>query len=541
MLLRHSSTTPAPASLNRLTQWGWSRSIVIILAILAVSFFLFGYFAIYWRSADMDFMVVYNAVAMNDGKPQLFFDHPGYFTILSVKAWFQILHGLGLLDAYSLPAFTAATEEPAFGQVMTEAVRAARLAAWLTASLSILVFALLCRIVLRDWRIALLATFAFAFSGGVALHIRVLRSEMIAATLVIVALMILIIAARRATLWRPLALGVAALLCVLAIENKVQAVFLAAAWPVAALAFGTAESRSLPFWSSRTAWLAVAFSAGLAGLAAVFAYPLVASGLDPAIAAGVGLRPLIAGTFGLYQAALVGLVGICLITFAAIWKVSLAETLASALIIVAGAALGLLALNIAYNINNIVAIINPVEKMLTFAGLENSGGSGGLRSMIDALGTNAVGVLKRYTYVLRTSPRPAIFLIWLIIPGIFYAWRRGARQTALQASLLMLIVFGFDVLGNQRGLGLPIFYTTFSDPLIILAGALLLVQMPNVWGSRFAFWIGVTLISVHLAFSQAEPIKRMLSRNTPEGVCDWRQYYLPLLQIPWCDAASNTR
>jgi len=32
-------------------------------------------------------MVIYNALVLNDGKPQLFFDHTGYITILSVKVW----------------------------------------------------------------------------------------------------------------------------------------------------------------------------------------------------------------------------------------------------------------------------------------------------------------------------------------------------------------------------------------------------------------------------------------------------------------------
>ena len=38
-------------------------------------------------------MVIYNALALNDGKPQQFFDHTAYLTILSVKFWFQLLHG----------------------------------------------------------------------------------------------------------------------------------------------------------------------------------------------------------------------------------------------------------------------------------------------------------------------------------------------------------------------------------------------------------------------------------------------------------------
>ena len=64
---------------------------------------------------------------------------------------------------------------------MTSAVRAGRLLAWLTATGCVLVFAGLMRLVVRDWRVALIATFAFAFSGGVAIHARILRSELLAA------------------------------------------------------------------------------------------------------------------------------------------------------------------------------------------------------------------------------------------------------------------------------------------------------------------------------------------------------------------------
>src|ERR1700692_588292 len=81
----------------RLTFLGWRWGLAAIAAGLAASFFLYGYALIYWRNADMDFMVIYNALALNDGKPQLFFDHTAYLTILSLKLWFQLLHGLGLL------------------------------------------------------------------------------------------------------------------------------------------------------------------------------------------------------------------------------------------------------------------------------------------------------------------------------------------------------------------------------------------------------------------------------------------------------------
>src|SRR6202140_5999032 len=95
---------------DRLTFLGWRWGLAAIVAGLAASFFLFGYALIYWRNADMDLMVIYNALALNDGKPQLFFDHTAYITILSLKLWFGLLHALGLLDAWSLSAMPSASD-----------------------------------------------------------------------------------------------------------------------------------------------------------------------------------------------------------------------------------------------------------------------------------------------------------------------------------------------------------------------------------------------------------------------------------------------
>src|ERR1019366_1068892 len=86
----------ATDAFDRLTFLGWRWGLTAIITGLAVSFFLYGYALIYWRNADMDFMVIYNALALNDGNPQLFFDHTAYLTILSLKSWFQLLHSLGL-------------------------------------------------------------------------------------------------------------------------------------------------------------------------------------------------------------------------------------------------------------------------------------------------------------------------------------------------------------------------------------------------------------------------------------------------------------
>src|SRR3954447_23344233 len=110
-------------SLDRLTFPGWRRGLAAIVLGLAVSFFLFGYGLVYWRNADMDFMVIYNALLLNDGKPQQFFDHPAYITILSLQLWFKLLHGLGLLDAWRLSSMPPASDAAAFDAAMTSAVR----------------------------------------------------------------------------------------------------------------------------------------------------------------------------------------------------------------------------------------------------------------------------------------------------------------------------------------------------------------------------------------------------------------------------------
>ncbi|MFG3757441.1 hypothetical protein, partial [Klebsiella pneumoniae] len=72
---------PRRDALARLTGLGPRGGLAAILLGLAVSFFALGYTAVYWRNADMDFMVIYNALALNDGRPQLYFDHPAYLTI----------------------------------------------------------------------------------------------------------------------------------------------------------------------------------------------------------------------------------------------------------------------------------------------------------------------------------------------------------------------------------------------------------------------------------------------------------------------------
>ena len=541
---RSPTSAPRPASragfdaLAPLTFLGWWQGLAAIVLSLAVSFFLYGYAVVYWRNADMDFMVIYNALVLNDGKPQQFFDHTGYLTILIVKVWFEILHGLGLLSSYSLSSMPPASDPHGFDAAMTSAVRAGRLVAWLIATASVLVFASLIRAVVRDWRVALIATFAFAFSGGIAVHERILRTELVAACPVIFALMILIVTGRRASLARPLWMALAAALCVLGLENKVQAILLIAALPVLALPFGRTTSASVALWRNNRSALALAIVFVVAAVIAVsVAWPLIATGLDRTLLDAAGFRPLLFGRFGIYQAALVLLTGGCMLAYAAIWRVSAAETLASMAAMVAGASVALLALNLDYNAGNVIAVFNPLEKMLKFvdggtaAAANQSGLSGIFRLLLEGIAS----VAARYSFVLHSSPRPTVFLTWLIVPGIVYAWMRGEKQVSIQALLLLMVAVGIDALGVQRGLKSE--YFIFTDPLIILSGALLLDSLSDLRFHKWAFPVALVLFALQIGISQAEPIKYAVMRRGPESVCDWNQYYMPLMPLPWCPPA----
>jgi hypothetical protein len=526
-------------TLYRLTYLGWGRGLLAIVAGLAASFLLFGYYVIYWRNADMDFMVIYSALAMNDGMPQHFLDHTAYLTILTVKSWFCLLHDLGLLDAWTLQQFPPATDAAAFDAAMTQAVCAGRVLAFLIATGCVLIFAGLSRLILHNWRVAMLATLAFALSGGVAVHLRILRSELVAAMPVIFALMILIAVGRRATPARPLLMALAAFLCMLGLENKVQAILLIGVLPLVLLPFGSAAGASVGGWrNTPTAWLTTLLATAAAIAAAWAAWPLIATGLDRSLLDAANFKPLL-GRPGIYQAGLLALIGAGMITYANIWRVSAAETVASIASVAFGAAIALLVLDLDYNTSNVIAVINPLEKMLTFADANTSSAAGGSNplAVVWLLLEGLLSVVARDTFVLHSSPRPTVFLTWLIVPGIVIARRRGETLAALQALVLLLAALAIETLEVRRGLKSE--YFIFTDPLIILSGAILLDCLRDLRFHRSAYPIATTLFALHIAVGQAEPVKYVLKRNGPQSICEWSGHYMPRLPLPWCSLSVS--
>jgi hypothetical protein len=123
------------------------------------------------------------------------------------------------------------------------------------------------------------------------------------------------------------------------------------------------------------------------------------------------------------------------------------------------------------------------------------------------------------------------------VPGIVYAWLRGERQGAIQAFLLLTAAVGIDALGVRRGLKSE--YFIFTDPLIILAGALLLDRLADLRFHKWAFPIALVLFALQIVVGQAEPIKYALMRRGPESICEWNQHYMPLMPLPWCPPSRS--
>ena len=73
-----------------------------------------------------------------------------------------------------------------------------------------------------------------------------------------------------------------------------------------------------------------------------------------------------------------------------------------------------------------------------------------------------------------------------------------------------------------------------TDPLIVLAGAVLLDALRDLRFRKWTYAAGIVLFGLHIAVGQAEPVKYAFMRRGPESVCEWNWHYMPLLPLPWC-------
>jgi hypothetical protein len=174
-------------------------------------------------------------------------------------------------------------------------------------------------------------------------------------------------------------------------------------------------------------------------------------------------------------AALFGLIVGCTIAHAALWRVARPRFRTTA----AGGCGADRAFCAQHRIqpSNTIAVVNPLVNMLAFADVSGTDAAAGSALSMLVLWLHGIAtVLARYSFVLSSSSRPTVFLVWLIVPGIVWAWRRGERQAAIQALMLQVVAIGVDALGVRRGLKAE--YFIFTDPLIALPARSCWIAVP---------------------------------------------------------------
>lgn len=503
---------------------GWWSALGAVGLGMTISFLLFGFRMPYWKVADQDMILAYQALLFNDGRAQEYFDHTGYLSDLAIAAWYQFLHWLGILHAYAISTLPSPNDAAAYDHAWQYLIASGRVLSLVLGAGFVWLFATLTRRVVGDSRIAIMAALALAYSGGVAWHIRIMRTELLSAAFETTALLLVLVAAREPGIRRQvIVVAIAALCATLAVVAKVQALLPVLVIPALALGFGqrTEEPGDCDLGlAGRGRWM---LATGFALLAAVVAYPATEL-LRLGIAGGIGTYPpLWAGLSGVYQW-LIGLwVTGAVVAYAIVWRTPAAVTVAVLASVLLGACGGLFSLCIYYDVRNVAAVVNPVEHMhMVVFGSANPAPAQEtqiLSAMFTTMATGLGRALAMHSFVLSPSGRPTLLLEWFAIAGTAVMWRSGARRAAMQVGLLVLAAWGIDAMFSVRNLQLA--YAVYTDPLLIIAAAMVVARFPGLQKAPRIQNAALGLMTIYLVWGHLEPVRQAITRGYPEEACLW--------------------
>jgi hypothetical protein len=521
------------ARFGRVFFHGWKTSLVAIALGMALSLLLVGFSMPYWKIADQDLPLAYNGLLLNDGRAQEYFEHTGYLYHLLLSAWYRLLHGLGFLPVRALSELPPAADVAGFDRAWQQLVEAGRVLSLILGIAFVWAYAALMRRLIGDWRIAVMAALALAWSGGVAMHIRIMRTELLSAGLVACALLLVLIAARATAARRSVYIGLAGLCASLATITKVQALLPALAIPIIALAFGQivpAGEREAP--GAARPWTVAAVAIAVAVALALPAFVLLAQGM----AGSTNYRPIGGGLSGIYQWLIALWIAGAMMAYAVAYRVSVTDTVAALAALVVGIELGLLSLDIRYHVQNVIAVANPIEHMFASAAVATPTLTDEPQMLTGAfawaLAKGAVQSLALHSFVFSTSARPTLLLEWFAIVGAVVLWRRGERRGPMQVALLIVAAWALDAVFSLRSLQTP--YFAYTDPLLILAAALVLAHLPELRARRWAQHVAISLLVVTVVWAHLEPVKAVLRHNRPQEACVWLPAHVTLIRFPFC-------
>jgi hypothetical protein len=521
------------ARFGRVFFHGWKTSLVAIALGMVLSLLLVGFSMPYWKIADQDLPLAYNGLLLNDGRAQEYFEHTGYLYHLLLAAWYRLLHWLGFLPVHALSELPPAADVVGFDRAWQQLVEAGRVLSLILGIAFVWTYAALMRRLIGDWRIAVMAAIALAWSGGVAMHIRIMRTELLSAGLVTCALLLVLVAARAGAVRRAIYIGLAGLCASLAIITKVQALLPALAIPIIALAFGqTVPAGEQEAPGAGRPWTVAAVAMAVAVALALPAFALLALGM----AGGTNYRPIGGGLSGIYQWLIALWIAGAMMAYAVAYRVSVTDTVAAMAALVVGIELGLLSLDIRYHVQNVIAVANPIEHMFASAAVATPSLTDEPQMLTGAfawaLAKGVAQSLALHSFVFSTSARPTLLLEWFAIVGAVVLWRRGERRGPMQVALLIVAAWALDAVFSLRSLQTP--YFAYTDPLLILAAALVLAHLPELRARRWAQHVAISLLVVTVVWAHLEPVKAVLRHNRPQEACVWLPAHVTLIRFPFC-------
>ncbi len=491
----------------------------------------------YWAYPDPDLIFAYSGLVMAEWLPQEYFDHTGYFFLLVLGGWYQLLHTAGLLGAHTISTLPPLQDRAAFDAAWTGIIQAGRALMVLTAIGYVLIFAGLVGRWQKDWRLGLLAGVLIAGAAGVASQAYHLRSELISSLLVVATIFMALLAPRQRSIGRQLVLMTIAGLCaVLAVATKVFAFVPLLVVPLLVLVLmdpkpETSRPEQSPLSARMLAIVLIVGTLTILPAAAMVAHALSQSGNT-----FFRYAPLAFGLFGLYQAGFALLVLGAIAIYARIRKVPLGTAFAATVALGIGVALGVLALGIKYDPRNVTALLYPVEHLFEFSRWSNPD----LIKEANVVSENLLGkfvagisaVLKLRVFPTRT-PTNMVMLEWLILIGMVLGRRDSDRRWIWQAALLVLVAWGIQFLFELRR---PIlWYFSYSDPFTVMAAIVVAARWRDVLFSRRsrAVTAAAALLFVVHGHGQIRGFTKF--KYDLRMTCDWHDAYLRRLEkFPEC-------
>ncbi len=517
----------------------WILSLLWLALLVALQSVLFWLNLPYDQTPDQDIVLAYNALVMNSGQPQEYFDHTGYTYFLLLAPWFKLLHATGFLSLDSLTALPPTADPAAFEIAWQQIVEAGRLLSMVIAAAFTVLFALLTARLFDDRRIGFIAGLAFATSLGVISQIGLLRTELLSSFFVVAAtLLAAMAAAGKWTSVRFLLLGLAAFVGVLAVLAKVFALLPVAAVPLIAVAFGT--TACTPEETKQVRRRRAVIVIAVAILTGIPAAMIVITGLTQADAAAYSYQPFAGGPLAFYQGIFALWILACVGAYAVIWKVPLEDALSAVGALVIGTSLGLAVLLIQYDLKNVVAATHPVEHMFVFATWSNPALGEQSTVLGGALfGRIAEGAWSLITTRVTNPTRDNLFWIELfvvasILVGVWAPGRRWIVQAGLLLSVSWAMQSVFLLRYDQRA------YHIYSDPFTIMATAVAVARFRTLLLGRFGSVavIGGLLVYAYWAVS-AEAFWSSRSPRNPAEVCQTHHRYLKQIEpFPFCPEDS---